>query len=153
MNNRHFRLHELIELDLYSALYFIRSISDCCVIFDADPSSMAAPPSSSLLIDNVNKILSTFVPANHRRDSNQLYASIGVKSHGTITCRSSNTPLHINRLNLVFFFKVPDNKSNRAEFIRVPLDASVAHCKELLNRQWCNGVSSSRVRKTLSACR
>jgi hypothetical protein len=41
-------------------------------------------------------------------------------------------------------FLVPDNRSNRAEFIRVPPDASVAHVKELLTRQWCNGVSYLR---------
>ncbi len=43
-------------------------------------------------------------------------------------------------LFLLFVFKVPDNKSNRAEFIRVPPDASVIHVKELLTRLWCNGV-------------
>ncbi len=43
-----------------------------------------------------------------------------------------------------FVFKVPDNKSNRAEFIRVPPEANVAHVKELLNRLWCNGVGYLR---------
>jgi hypothetical protein len=47
---------------------------------------MAAVPHSTLLFDNVNKLLTTFIPAHSRRDSNQLYTSIGVKSHGTITC-------------------------------------------------------------------
>ncbi|CAF3840513.1 unnamed protein product [Adineta steineri] len=80
---------------------------------------MAAAANSSLLFDNVNKLLSTFIPAHNQHDCNQLYASIGVKSHGTIT--------------------FPDNKSNRAEFIRVPPEASVTHVKDLLNRLWCNG--------------
>lgn len=43
-----------------------------------------------------------------------------------------------------FYFSVPDNKSNRAEFIRVAPDASVLHVKELLTRQWCNGVGYPR---------
>jgi hypothetical protein len=47
---------------------------------------MANQPHAGVLVDNVNKILSTFIPAHGRRDSNQLYASIGVTSHGTITC-------------------------------------------------------------------
>ena len=29
-------------------------------------------PTSNLLFENVNKILTTFVPANHHRDSNQV---------------------------------------------------------------------------------
>ena len=40
----------------------------------------------SNLLDNVNKILTNFIPAINRRDSNHLYAVIGVQSHGTITC-------------------------------------------------------------------
>jgi hypothetical protein len=47
---------------------------------------MANPANAGVLFDNVNKILSTFIPAHGRRDSNQLNASIGVTSHGTITC-------------------------------------------------------------------
>ena len=39
-----------------------------------------------------------------------------------------------------FCFEVADNKSNRAEFIRIPQDASVMKVKELLNRQWCREV-------------
>ncbi|UJR33550.1 hypothetical protein I4U23_020992 [Adineta vaga] len=79
---------------------------------------MTAAPNSTLLIDNVNKLISTFVPAHGRPVSNQLYTSIGVKSHGTVT--------------------FPDNKSTRAEFIRIPPDASVMHVKELLVKQWCH---------------
>jgi hypothetical protein len=40
----------------------------------------------------------------------------------------------------VFSFSVSDNKSNRAEFIRIPPDAPVMEVKELLNQQWCRGV-------------
>ncbi len=47
---------------------------------------MATVPHSSFLFDNVNKLLTTFIPAHSRRDSNQLYTAIGVQSHGTITC-------------------------------------------------------------------
>ena len=36
-------------------------------------------------------------------------------------------------------FSVPDNKSNRAKFIRVPPDAPVTRVKDLLN-EWCNRV-------------
>ncbi len=52
---------------------------------------MAAAPNSSLLMENVNRILTTFIPANSRPDSNHLYASIGVKSHGTITCMKTKS--------------------------------------------------------------
>ena len=38
-------------------------------------------------------------------------------------------------------FQVPDNRSSRAEFIRVPPEASVVQVKELLQRFWCKGVS------------
>jgi len=52
---------------------------------------MAAAPNSSLLLENVNKILTTFIPANSRPDSNHLYGSIGVKAHGTITCMKTKS--------------------------------------------------------------
>jgi len=34
----------------------------------------------------LTKLLTTFVSANSRQDIHQFYATIGVKSHGTITC-------------------------------------------------------------------
>ncbi|CAF0789998.1 unnamed protein product [Adineta ricciae] len=86
-------------------------------MLDPSDSPATSQPTSNLLFENVNKILTTFVPANHHHDSNQIHKAIGVKSHGTIT--------------------FADNKSNRAEFIRVPPDASVMHVKELLIKQWC----------------
>lgn len=46
----------------------------------------------------------------------------------------------INWILIYHVSLVSDNKSNRAEFIRVPPNASVMHVKELLSRQWCNGV-------------
>ncbi|CAF3534340.1 unnamed protein product [Rotaria sp. Silwood1] len=52
------------------------------------------------------------------RNSNQLYNTIGIKSHGTIT--------------------FADNKSNRAEFIRLLPDASVMHVKEIVLQKWCH---------------
>ncbi|CAM4802278.1 unnamed protein product [Rotaria magnacalcarata] len=73
--------------------------------------------SSNFLFENVNKILSTFVPANRRPEDFQLHEAINVKSNGTIT--------------------FSDNKSNRAQFIRIPPDASVWHVKELMHRKWC----------------
>ena len=99
---------------------------------------MASAPHSSVLFENVHRLLSTFIPAPTYQ---HLYTSIGVKSHGTITCMIEKA-----NIDLLFFlhfgcFLVPDNRSNRAEFIRVPPEASVAHVKELLTRQWCNGVS------------
>jgi hypothetical protein len=106
---------------------------------------MATIPHSTLLFDNVNKLLTTFIPAHSRRDSNQLYASIGVKSHGTITCtKKKKQQSYFYFISSFFVFKVPDNKSNRAEFIRIPPEANVAHVKELLNRLWCNGVGYLR---------
>jgi len=61
---------------------------------------MATVPHSTLLFDNVNKLLTTFIPAHSRRDSNQLYTSIGVKSHGTITCTKKKKAI----LSLFYFF-------------------------------------------------
>jgi hypothetical protein len=61
---------------------------------------MATAPNSSLLFQNVKEILTTFIPAHSRRDSNQLYASIGVKSNGTITCKKKQ------KLNLFFFLSL-----------------------------------------------
>ena len=47
---------------------------------------MTAAPHSTILVEHVNKILSTFVPAHGRRDISLLHSAIGVKSHGRITC-------------------------------------------------------------------
>ncbi|CAF3772040.1 unnamed protein product [Rotaria sordida] len=85
---------------------------------DVNNSTIIQQAPSNFLFSNVNKILSTFVPAHHRRQSNELYKSIGVKSHGTIT--------------------FADNKSNRAEFIRIPPDAPVMQVKELISTKWCH---------------
>jgi hypothetical protein len=38
------------------------------------------------------------------------------------------------------FLIVSDNKSNRAEFIRIPPDAPIMEVKQFLNRQLCNEV-------------
>ncbi len=40
----------------------------------------------------------------------------------------------------ISFFKVADNKSNKAEFIRIPPDANVMNVKELLNKHWSSDV-------------
>ncbi|CAF1256388.1 unnamed protein product [Adineta steineri] len=85
---------------------------------DSNNPNLTDQPTQKFLFENANKILSNFMPTHQRRESNQLHAAIGVKSHGTIT--------------------FADNKSNRAEFIRIPPDASVARVKEFLNRQWCS---------------
>ncbi|CAF1439584.1 unnamed protein product [Rotaria sp. Silwood1] len=68
--------------------------------------------------DSVNKIVSTLVPEEHTRASNQLINSIGAKSYGTIT--------------------FTDNKSNRAEFIRIPPEAPVSEVKKYINTKWCH---------------
>lgn len=62
---------------------------------------MAAVPHSSLLLDNVNKLLTTFIPVQNPRDSKQLYASIGVKSSGTITCMKKKK---LQNKKVLFFF-------------------------------------------------
>lgn len=46
---------------------------------------MAAAPNSSLLVENVNKILSVYVPVLDDQ-YHQSLNNMGVKSHGTITC-------------------------------------------------------------------
>ncbi|CAF4817676.1 unnamed protein product [Rotaria sp. Silwood1] len=61
-------------------------------------------------------MISTFVPDDHDRAHNQLIDSIGAQSHGTIT--------------------FTDNKSNRAEFIRIAPSAPVSQVKEFINTQW-----------------
>ncbi|CAF2768165.1 unnamed protein product, partial [Rotaria sp. Silwood2] len=71
----------------------------------------------NFLFQNVNKILRNFVPDDHDKENKQLFNSIGIKSHGTIT--------------------FADNKSNRAEFIRIPPDADVMKVKELMHAKWC----------------
>ena len=47
---------------------------------------MAATQTPNVLFDNVNKLLSTFVPAINHKESSHIFTSIGVKSRGTITC-------------------------------------------------------------------
>jgi hypothetical protein len=76
-------------------------------MFSPQDLNLANQSSSNFLFENVNKMLSTFVPAHHRRESNQvkkikqnfnltlsyfsvllqLFSAMGVKSHGTITCK------------------------------------------------------------------
>ncbi|CAF0898920.1 unnamed protein product [Rotaria sordida] len=77
---------------------------------------MASGQTSSLLIDNVQKILSVYVPNYNHDTLNKLLTLMGVKSHGTIT--------------------FSDNKSHQADFIRIPNDAPVMHVQEFLNRHW-----------------
>ncbi|CAF3539975.1 unnamed protein product [Rotaria socialis] len=77
---------------------------------------MAAGQASNFLVDNVNKILSVYVPSYGRQGVSKLLTSMGVKSYGTIT--------------------FPDNKSHQAEFIRIPADASVMDVKKFLNQDW-----------------
>ncbi|CAF1186955.1 unnamed protein product [Rotaria sordida] len=60
----------------------------------------------------------THHPAQNRQETNQLYTSIDVISHGTIT--------------------FAENKSDQSKFISIPPNASVQHVKELLFRQWCS---------------
>ena len=60
-----------------------------------------------------------------------------VKSHGSIACKIKKSIL----THLFCLLIVSDNKSNRAEFIRISPNASVMQVKELLNRQWCREVS------------
>lgn len=117
---------------------FLSFLEDSCPVLTINRLTMATGPGTNLFYDNVNKILSTFVPTHGRRASNQLFTTIGVKSYGTITCRSCWV-FKKNR-SLLVSFQVPDNKSTRAQFIRIPPDASVLHVKELLKDLWC-GVS------------
>ncbi|CAF2112637.1 unnamed protein product [Rotaria magnacalcarata] len=73
--------------------------------------------SSNFLTSNVRHILSTFLPTNVLDETRQLHNAINVQHNGTIT--------------------FPDNKSNRAQFICIPPDASVTHVKKLMLRHWC----------------
>ncbi|CAF5177638.1 unnamed protein product [Rotaria magnacalcarata] len=77
---------------------------------------MATGQTSNFLVDNVNKILSVYVPSYGRQGVSKLLTSMGVKSYGTIT--------------------FPDNKSHQAEFIRIPADVSVMDVKKFLNQDW-----------------
>jgi hypothetical protein len=80
-----------IACSLFLLLSFLL-VEDQCVVFTTQIYlSMATAPNSTLLVDNVNKILTTFIPAHNLPDSSQLYASIGVKSHGTITCMKTKS--------------------------------------------------------------
>ncbi|CAF5003002.1 unnamed protein product [Rotaria sp. Silwood1] len=74
---------------------------------------------STALVDNVQKILSVYVPNLSRDSYNKLLASINIKSYGTIT--------------------FSDNKSHQADFIRIPHDAPVMQVHEFLNRHWSEG--------------
>ncbi|CAF3349545.1 unnamed protein product [Rotaria sp. Silwood1] len=74
---------------------------------------------STALVDNVQKILSVYVPNLSRDSYNKLLASINIKSYGTIT--------------------FSDNKSHQADFIRIPHNAPVMQVHEFLNRHWSEG--------------
>ena len=87
-----------------------------------------------------NQCWTKFKSTQGHSTTDQLYASIGVKSHGTITCMINKT-YRICLLLMFLFLLVSDNGFNRAEFVRVPADASMIHLKKLLIRQWCHGVS------------
>ncbi len=82
---------------------------------------MATIPHSTLLFDNVNKLLTTFIPAHSRRDSNQLYTSIGVKSHGTITCKCQHGEYKIVKHPLNFVQLVETNRIKRILFVYHPI--------------------------------
>ncbi|CAF3703303.1 unnamed protein product [Rotaria socialis] len=73
--------------------------------------------SATFLFENATKILSTFIPENHRRNILKSYEAINVKSFGTIT--------------------FSDKKTNQAQFICIPPDASIKDVKELMFRRWC----------------
>ncbi|CAF5048186.1 unnamed protein product [Rotaria magnacalcarata] len=74
--------------------------------------------SATFLLENANKILSTFVPENRGRNTLQSHEEINVKFFGTIT--------------------FSDNKTNQTQFICLLPDASIKDVKELIFRQWCN---------------
>ena len=59
---------------------------------------------SSILLENVNKLLITFIPAQNRRDINSLYTSLGVRSHGTINCMKIELRIFFF-LSFIFIFK------------------------------------------------
>lgn len=47
---------------------------------------MSSGQASSILFDNVNKILQVYVPTAGRQGASKYYESMGVQSYGTITC-------------------------------------------------------------------
>ncbi|CAF3786458.1 unnamed protein product [Rotaria sp. Silwood1] len=83
---------------------------------DVNNASLRRVSIQNFVSENINEIKLTLVPDDHGRASNQLIQLIS-KSHGTITFM--------------------DNKSNRAEFIRIASEASVENVKELINKEWC----------------
>ncbi|CAF5055618.1 unnamed protein product, partial [Rotaria magnacalcarata] len=78
------------------------------------------PRSLSFVSENVDRALLTYLPANPLPERIELNKNIPVKYDGTIT--------------------FSDNKSNRAQFICIPPDASVTHVKKLMLRHWCQHV-------------
>ncbi|CAF1272530.1 unnamed protein product [Adineta steineri] len=86
---------------------------------------------SDLIKDHLVDISTTFTSTNNRRDTKYLIATLGIKSYGTI----------------IF----GHNQSNKANFIRIPSNASPSYVKQLIVQRCANKRPSLVISVTGSA--